>query len=55
MQVCRWLHISCATTTKKDVLEQFIKFSFASKNNVTAFVLELQEDFCQVIVKLKEK
>lgn len=37
------------------VLEQFVALRFASKDDVAAFVLELQEDFCQVVVKLKEK
>lgn len=36
------------------VLEQFVALRFASKDDVAAFVLELQEDFCQVVVKLKE-
>lgn len=34
------------------LLEQFISFRLASKDNVTAFVLEFQQDFCQLIVEL---
>lgn len=37
------------------LLEQFISFSLASKDNVTALVLEFQQDFCQLIVKLVKK
>lgn len=37
------------------LLEQFISFSLASKDNVTAFVLEFQQHLCQLIVKLAKK
>lgn len=37
------------------LLKQFISFSLASKDNVTALVLEFQQDFCQLIVKLVKK
>jgi len=37
------------------LLEQFISFSLASKDNVTAFILKFQQDFCQLIVKLVKK
>lgn len=47
--------ISTTNEIFKILLEQFISFSLASKDNVTAFVLELQKDFCQLIVKLVTK
>lgn len=37
------------------LLQKFISFCFACKHNVAAFVLELQEDFSQLIVELGSK
>lgn len=37
------------------LLEQFVSFGLASKDNVTAFVLEFQQEFCQLIVKLVKR
>ena len=34
------------------VLKQFISFGLTGKNNVAAFVLELEQDFRQVVVEL---
>lgn len=48
----RHIHSAELLLSFECVLEQFVTLRFASKDDVAAFVLELQEDFCQVVVKL---
>lgn len=51
-------YLTVSTKLKQNIeilLEQFISFSLASKDNVTAFILEFQQEFCQLIVKLVKK
>lgn len=50
----RHIHSAELLLSFEHALEQFVALCFASKDDVAAFVLELQEDFCQVVVKLKE-
>lgn len=35
------------------VLQQLITLRLASENDVAAFVLELEQDFCQIVVELR--
>lgn len=51
-------YLTVSTKLKQNIevlLEQFISFSLASKDNVTAFILEFQQEFRQLIVKLVKK
>lgn len=37
------------------ILEEFVTLRLAGKNDVAAFVLELEQDFCQVVVELSSE